>query len=155
MKPSMADQTPFDPEQFVPLMASAGHPGFLGLTYCDKGENWVELELPWRADLLGEDDSEILASGPIISLWDMASGLAIWTTRKHFTPFATLDLRVDYIRPAKAKASVIGRADCYRLTKSAAFVRGLAHDGDPDDPLAHFAAVFMSISPGKAPPKRR
>ena len=29
--------------------------------------------------------------------------------------------------------------------RSAAFVRGIAHDGDPDDPVAHMQAVFMTI----------
>ena len=30
------------------------------------------------------------------------------------------------------RADVIGRCECYRTTRSAAFVRGIAHDGDPD-----------------------
>ena len=42
-------------------------------------------------------------------------------------------------------AAVTGRAECYRITRSAAFVRGIAHDGEPDDPIAHVAGVFMSI----------
>ena len=62
------------------------------------------------------------------------------------TAIATLDLRVDYVRPAREQASVFGRAQCYRLTRSAAFVRGLAHDGDADDPVAHIQAVFMKIT---------
>jgi acyl-coenzyme A thioesterase PaaI-like protein len=39
---------------------------------------------------------------------------------------------------------VIGRGECYRLTRSIAFVRGQAHDGDPSDPLAHVAGTFMA-----------
>ncbi|MEZ5693998.1 MAG: PaaI family thioesterase [Altererythrobacter sp.] len=110
------------------------------------GDDWVELELPWREDLLGEADRHVLASGPIISLMDMASGLCIWTRKQKFEAIATLDLRVDYQRPARERAAVIGRAECYKLTRSAAFVRGVAHDGDPDDPVANIAGVFMSIN---------
>lgn len=135
----------FDPAQAATFFTRHGHSGWLGLAYRDNGENWVELELPWREDLLGEEDRQVLASGPIISLMDMASGMAIWTTMGDFTPIATLDLRVDYQRPARERAAVIGRVECYRTTRSAAFVRGVAHDGDPDDPVAHIAGVFMTI----------
>jgi len=113
------------------------------------GDNWVELQLPWREDLLGEADQAVLASGPIVSLMDMASGMSIWHSTGEFTPVATLDLRVDYQRPARERSAVWGRVECYRTTRSAAFVRGIAHDGDPDDPVAHVAGVFMTI--GKDP----
>ena len=142
----MADQqTRFDPAQATPFLTARSHNGWLGLSYRDHGEDWAELELPWREDLLGEDGREVLASGPIISLMDMASGMAIWQASGTFNPVATLDLRVDYQRPARERASVRGRVECYRRTRSAAFVRGIAHDGDPDDPVAHVAGVFMTI----------
>lgn len=139
------EPTRFDPAQATPFLTARSHNGWLGLAYRDHGEDWAELELPWRDDLLGEDGSEVLASGPIISLMDMASGLAIWTRMGQFRAIATLDLRVDYTRPARTRSSVFGRAQCYRLTRSAAFVRGIAHDGDAEDPVAHMQAVFMSI----------
>ncbi len=136
----------FDPSRAAPMLLQHGHCGWLGLKYRAHGADWAELELPWREDLLGEAERHVLASGPIISMMDMASGLSIWTTVGRFTAIATLDLRVDYQRPAKDRAAVIGRAECYKVTKSAAFVRGIAHDGDPDDPVAHIAGVFMSIA---------
>jgi uncharacterized protein (TIGR00369 family) len=137
---------PFDPSLAAKFMMGRGHSAKLGLRYRDHGADWVELELPWREDLVGEVDRGILASGPIISMLDMASGLAVWTTHKEFTPIATLDLRVDYQRPAKQQLAVMGRVECYRITKSAAFVRGIAHDGDPDDTVATMSGTFMSIA---------
>ena len=122
-----------------------GHTGWLGLRFTDQGEKWVELELPWREDLVGDSKSGVLASGPIISLMDMASGMAIWQANGTFVGMATLDLRVDYQRPARAGASVRGRVECYRITRSAAFVRGIAYDDDLNDPVAHVAGTFMSI----------
>jgi len=136
----------FDAAEAGKFFFRGGHPGWLGLRYCSHGENWVELELPWRNDLLGEPDRAVLASGPIISLMDMASGMAIWQKTGEFTPVATLDLRVDYQRPARERSPVFGRVECYRTTRSAAFVRGIAHDGDRDDPVAHIAGVFMTIA---------
>jgi len=140
-----SDLPPFDPATAAILMLKHGHSGWLGMEYVAHGTDWVELALPWREDLVGETGSGILATGPIVSLMDMASGMAIWTTTRKFRAVATLDLRVDYMRPARKGAAVNGRSECYRLTRSAAFVRGLAHDGDPDDPVAHVAGVFMSI----------
>jgi len=58
----------------------------------------------------------------------------------------TLDLRVDYLRPAVPERTVIGRGECYRLTRSIAFVRGIAHDGDPNDPVAHVAGTFIGMT---------
>ena len=141
----MSDPERFDPAKFAPFLAGRAHNGWLGLRYVRYGDDWVELELPWREDLLGEEGDDILASGPIVSLLDMASGLAIWTKMGTFRAIATLDLRVDYSRPARARHSVFGKVECYRTTRSAAFVRGIAHDGDEDDPVAHMQAVFMSI----------
>tara|TARA_A100001391_G_scaffold12372_1_gene7370 strand:- start:147 stop:593 length:447 start_codon:yes stop_codon:yes gene_type:complete len=140
------DARKFDPSKAIPFLAGRGHAGWLGLQYSDHGDDWVELELPWREDLLGEEGQRVLASGPILSLMDMASGMAIWRAMDDFSAIATLDLRVDYVRPAREGASVFGRSQCYRLTRSAAFVRGLAHDGDAGDPVAHIQAVFMKIA---------
>ena len=147
----MSDDHPKKAPEFNAMEAGkfffrGGHTGWLGLRYADHGENWVELELPWREDLLGEPDRPFLASGPIISLMDMASGMSIWQTRKTFVPIATLDLRVDYQRPARERSAVWGRVECHRITRSAAFVRGFAHDGDRDDPVATMAGVFMNIA---------
>lgn len=141
----MIDLKEFDPERAGKLFFNGGHSGWLGLRYVDHGEDWVSLELPWREDLLGEEERLVLASGPIVSLLDMTSGICIWTTSKLFLPVATLDLRVDYQRPAKERASVISRCECYKITRSAAFVRGIAHDGDPDNPVATMAGVFMTF----------
>ena len=126
-------QTAFDPAAAAPFLVSRAHNGWLGLRFSDHGEDWVEMELPWREDLLGEEGRDVLASGPI------------WARMGEFRAIATLDLRVDYTRPARERASVFGRVQCYRTTRSAAFVRGIAHDGDPDDPVAHMQAVFMTI----------
>src|SRR3546814_8708924 len=74
-----------------------------------------------------------------ISDWssDVCSSDLIWVKLDKFRHQATLDLRVDYLRPATPGKTIIGRGECYRVTKSVGFVRGLAHDGDNADPVAH------------------
>jgi uncharacterized protein (TIGR00369 family) len=135
----------FDPEKFMAYASrhGAGHGAAVGIAYHAHGEDWVELALPYRPELVGMAEARILASGPIISLMDMATSLAVWMKLGAFRPQATLDLRVDYLRPAVPERTVIGRGSCYRVTRSVAFVRGIAHDGDPDEPVANVTGTFM------------
>ena len=134
---------PFDPVRFFGSRFG-GHGGRLGIMFREAGDDWVELALPYREDLIGDAASGVLASGPILTMMDMATSAGVWTKLKLFVPHATLDLRVDYLRPATPGKTVIGRGECYRITRAIAFVRGQAHDGDPDDPLAHVAGTFMA-----------
>ena len=145
----MKDGERFDPAQIIAFMGKYGHGGMLGIAYHDHGSDWVELKLDWRHDLVGDEETQILASGPIISLMDMATSLSIWTKLGKFRPHATMDLRVDYLRPSPPGQAVVGRGECYHVSRSIGFVRGTAHNGDPDDPVATMAAVYMTI--GGAP----
>lgn len=135
----------FDPAMFQQMMSTHGHSGHLGMRYRTHGDCWVELELPYAPELVGDVESGVIASGPIISLMDNATSLSVWTAIGKFRPQVTLDLRVDYMRPATPGKTVIGRGECYKTTRSMAFVRGVAHDGDPDDPVAHVAGTFIRI----------
>ena len=139
----------FDPVRFFGADGEGtrrrfGHGGALDIGYRGHGDDWAELDLPYAPHLVGNPASGVVASGPIISLMDMATSLAVWLRADAFVAHATLDLRVDYLRPATPHRTVIGRGECYRLTRSIAFVRGQAHDGDPDDPIAHVAGTFMA-----------
>lgn len=121
-----------------------GHGDTLGIAYHAHGADWAELVLPYAERLVGDPQSGVLASGPILALMDMATSVGVWLKADAFRAHATLDLRIDYLRPARPGQTVVGRGECYRLTRSIAFVRGQAHDGDPGDPLAHVAGTFMA-----------
>ncbi|MBB5711676.1 PaaI family thioesterase [Sphingomonas xinjiangensis] len=123
----------------------AGHGATLGIEYHNHGADWAELALPYAQKLIGAPATGVIASGPILALMDMATSVAVWLKLDLFKPHATLDLRIDYLRPARAGRTVIGRGECYRITRSVAFVRGQAHDGDPDNPVANVAATFMAV----------
>ena len=133
------------PDLFAKAMLKGGHGGWLGMQYHAHGPGWFELALPWKEELVGMEDTGILASGPIISLMDNCTSLSVWTKRDAFVPQVTLDLRIDYTRAATPGSTVIGRGECYKITRSMSFVRGVAYEDDLDDPLAHAAGVFMTI----------
>ena len=133
----------FDPARFF-AAGRGGHSGTIGCVFHAAGPDWIELALPYAETLVGDPARGVIASGPILTMMDMATSLAIWTRLNAFVAHATLDLRVDYLRPATPGKTVIGRGECYRITRSVAFVRGQAHDGDPADPVAHVAGTFMA-----------
>jgi len=140
----MKEKPPFDPERFFELARSVGHGKALGLEYRASGSNWMELSLPWRDELVGRPETGVLASGAIVSLIDTASGGSVWMALGYFVPIVTLDLRLDYMRPAVKNETVIARCECVKLTKQIAFLRGIAHGGDTDRPIAYSAATFMT-----------
>jgi uncharacterized protein (TIGR00369 family) len=133
----------FDPVMFIKTMSRNGHNGLIGVRYSAHGEGWAELRLPYNEALVSDAATGILASGPILTMMDMVTSMSIWLRRGTFEPQATLDLRVDYLRPAEPGKDVFGRGECYHMTRSIAFVRGQAHDGDPSRPVAHVAGTYM------------
>ncbi len=71
--------------------------------------------------------------------------------RDGWRPIATLDLRIDYMKPATPGKDLLARAECYKLTRNVAFVRGVAYHDDPSDPIATSVATFMLSAPDREP----
>lgn len=141
----MSGGSNFDPRLAIQFMGKAGHGGFLGMDYEGHGTDWVEVGLNWRADLVGDPETGVLASAVVISLLDNATSMSIWTKLGEFRPQVTMDLRLDYLRPSPKGARVFGRGICYHLTHSIGFVRGIAHNGDINEPLAHASGTFIRV----------
>ena len=134
----------------LPQLASASaHTHALGFVF--EGlvdEDAVRLRVPYRADLVGDPDTGVLAGGLVSTLLDHVGGLAVWIAMDAFRPIATLDLRVDYMRAAAPGRDLIAEARCYKLTSSIAFVRAWAFEDSPDDPVAAAQSAYMVDSDG-------
>ncbi len=133
----------FDVVRFFELARTVGHGRALGMEFEAAGETWTELRLPWSEQLVGVPKAGVLASGAIVSLIDTASGCAVWSTMGRFEPIATIDLRIDYLRPALKGETIFARCECVKLTRRIAFVRGVAHAGDAARPVAYSSGTFM------------
>lgn len=116
----------------------------LGFRFVSAGDGRGSIEVPWREELVGDPDTQVIAGGVVTSLLDHTCGLAVASAANTF-PFstATLDLRIDYMRPAAPRAGVICEAHCYKVTRSIAFVRAQAWDADREDPIATAQAAFV------------
>lgn len=147
---------PLDAENIRQLMRSGlPHVRALGIDLTAIEGHAVTLVLPWQERLVGNLENGVLHGGVVTALLDTASGFAVHARLATWSPIATLDLRIDYLRPAEPGEAVTARAECYKLTKHVAFCRGLAYHGDPHDPIAHSAGSFMLATSGPNVDSRR
>ena len=115
----------------------------LGLEYVENQVGRVVFDLPWQESLVGDPETGVMHGGPITGMFDAALGGAVLCKLEELRRIATLDLRIDYLRPARAGKTVRCDAECHRLTKHIAFARGIAHDGDPNDLVATAVGTFV------------
>ena len=119
----------------------------LGLTIDELGRGMGQMRLPYDPQLVGDPKTGVVHGGAITSLMDACGGVAVFTKLDVAIPIATLDLRIDYVKPATPKRDIIARATCYKLTRNVAFVRGVAFHDDENDAIASAAATFMLSTP--------
>jgi uncharacterized protein (TIGR00369 family) len=101
------------------------------------------LRIPYDATLVGDPARGVVFGGVITTLLDHAGGVAVMCALDEPRGVATIDLRVDYMRPATPARDLNGFARCYRLTRNVAFVSGAAYHDDPEDPFARFQSTYM------------
>ena len=101
------------------------------------------LRLPYQEAFVGDPATGVIAGGVVTALLDQTCGYAVWSRLGEFSSSATLDRRIDYMRPARPREPLQARAECYKLGRAIAFVRGLAFENDPADPVAAAQGVFV------------
>lgn len=125
------------------------HNKALGMRFVDFDEGMARIELPWAPHLVGHPETGTVHGGVISSLLDATGGAAVFMRIKGPTPIATLDMRVDYMKPATPQRAITAKCVCYKLTSSVGFVRGVAFHDDEDDPIASMAATYMINTRGE------
>jgi uncharacterized protein (TIGR00369 family) len=119
------------------------HNQALNLRVVDYRPEHLSLALPYRDDLVGNPETGVLHGGCITSLIDATCGGAVVISLAAPRRIATLDLRIDYVRPALPHQEVICDAHCYKVTRHVAFVRATAHHGDEESPIATASGTFV------------
>ncbi len=126
----------------------------LGLSVTDAGDGHLTLCLPYSDRIIGNPDTGVIHGGAITTLMDTASGSVILCALEEFELCPTLDLRVDYMRPAEPRKPVYARAEAYRITRNIIFTRCEAYQ-DGGDTVANCVATFMRIGKEATPKSYR
>ena len=109
----------------------------------------VQIRMPFNPDFCLDEEGTLLHGGVLTALLDSAFGLANFLAIDDVQTMATLDLRVDYLRPAKSRADVMVFADCYRQTRHIAFGSGkIWFDSEDREEVARGSATF-ALTRGK------
>lgn len=114
-----------------------------GMTLTDIGPGRASLLLPARSTWTGDAERKLIHPGCLSVLADTACGVAVGCAMEQIEPYATLDLRMDYLRPPVAETDLICHAECHRLSRSVAFVRGELVQPGQSEPVATVYATFM------------
>lgn len=105
------------------------------------------LRLPWHPRLIGNPETRVPHGGAVTTLIDSCCGVAVYVKLQKAVAAATLDLRIDSLKPAAPDRDLFAKAECYRTTRNIAFVRAIAYQ-DEADPVASAAATFMISTNG-------
>jgi uncharacterized protein (TIGR00369 family) len=105
------------------------------------GEAWSSL--PYRPVFVGDTETGVLHGGVVTAMLDESCGMAVQLALDGTRAIATLDLRIDYQKPAAPGLDIKAHSFCYRVTRSIAFVRSTAYQESEDDPVATATACFV------------
>jgi len=125
------------------FMEHVPHNRALGIRLESLGDGEAVMALPYDAKLVGNPTTGVLHGGAITSMMDACAGAAAFMSLPEPAPAATLDLRIDYLKPATAGRDVVAKANCYKRTRNIAFVRCVAFHEHQDEPIAAGVGTFM------------
>lgn len=141
-----------DPKELIKkfITQQIPHNRALGMEIIDLESGWVSGTVPYREEFIGNPFTGVIHGGVVTTLLDSLGGVAASSAARYGGSLATLDLRIDYLRPSKPGHAVIGRVECFKVTRNVAFTRGIAHDGDEKDPVASMTATYIFANPPPA-----
>ncbi|HVL02793.1 MAG TPA: PaaI family thioesterase [Dongiaceae bacterium] len=151
---------PLDVERLLRrFLREVRHSMVLGMELKEVSPDGILLRMPYSDKIIGNPETGVIHGGAITSLMDQACGLAVAAAlAPEFDITPTIDLRIDYMRPAEPGKDVFAFVEAYRKTRQVVFTRGIAFHEDRNRPIAHCVANFtrmgLNITPwGTTSPK--
>lgn len=134
-------------QQFLEMIP---HARALGIRLDELGEGLAVLSMPYDLRFVGDPRTGVIHGGAVSALMDTSGGTAVLSLPGALGT-ATIDLRIDYMRPATPGQRITARAECYHVTRSVVFVRATASDEDARGPVATATGAFTIERGAPAP----
>jgi uncharacterized protein (TIGR00369 family) len=113
----------------------------LGIKVEELRHGYARFRIPFRPELLGDPVRPAIHGGVLSALVDACGGAACFTMVRVHDSLSTVDLRVDYLRPAKP-ADLICESEVIRMGNRVACVKSSVRGPDSDDPVVVSMAVY-------------
>jgi len=115
---------------------------FLGMKFISVESGLVLIEVPFRRELIGNPEVPALHGGVVSALLDTCGGAAVWSQLSKADRVSTVDLRIDYLRPARPE-KLIGSGRVIRLGNRVGVTELRAyHPGAEAEPVAVGTGVY-------------
>ncbi len=124
-------------EQKIPMAK------FIGVKVTEIEEGFVKLLFPYREEFIGDPRSKRLHGGYTATAVDLAGGVAAMTyMTSQEDDVATIDMRIDYVRPGKAKEIIAEGIVLSKRRRSIVTEMKVYHPDEPEKIIALGRGVF-------------
>jgi uncharacterized protein (TIGR00369 family) len=114
---------------------------WLGVKIEMLAEGSARLAIPYRPELIGDSRRPALHGGVISMLVDTCGGAAIFTALPAGAKISTVDMRVDYLRPARP-VTLIAEARVVRIGNRVGVANVVVYQERVDEPVAEGKTVY-------------
>lgn len=135
--------------------SSVPHCGQMGQRLILVEQGRIQLHQPYGEHLLGDVDRQLIHTSVQLTMVDSGFGAAALSGMVELESIATIDLHMDYYRPAVAGQDLYLEARIERMTPRLVFVRGHVWQSNRDQPTAAGSAKFMRAANSQGPLKGR